>query len=182
MPVSEKQLDAWGRFSDAHFDKVGREGSYEPPPSDISSNTPCIRSGLLTPPRRHRVRRPRPARDPRPPDNSVAEFVAWLKTVPKPPPEFLPSLDQSSVQYINLTPGMEHDLGGRTLRSKSRKQPYLFALNTYGEMAIASAGDDTSPSEKHGRCGRYIHCNAIVVMLTASGLKRFLRLRVMILS
>lgn len=155
MPVSEEQLEAYARFYVAHLDRVGREGSYEPPPSDISSDAPCTPTGLLTPSREdHGIARPtraEPIRERRPAkiaaveDTSVEHFRRWLAALPKPPPEFFPRLDITD-NYIFMNPGMEFDWDARSSRSKIWKEPYLFALNAAGEATISSLGDDSRPA------------------------------------
>ena len=157
MALSAEELEAWSRHFKAHFDRVSREGSYEPPPSGISSDRPCTPTGLLTPSREdHGAARPtrvEPVRK-KPiantsssPDTSVAEFLHWLSGIPKLPPEILPSLNCSET-FLPMTPGMQYDLEGRSLRSETRKSPYLFALNSAGEVAVAFLGDDNPPSTK----------------------------------
>jgi len=155
MPISEEQLETYARFFKAHFDRVGREGSYEPPPSDISSNAPCTPTGLLTPSREdHGVARPtraEPKRESRPvkiattEDTSVEQFRQWLAALPRSPPEFFPRLDAAD-DYIFMNPGMEFDWHARSSRSKVWKEPYLFALNAAGEATIASLGEDSRPT------------------------------------
>lgn len=154
-PVSEEQLEAYGRFYRAHFDRVGREGSYEPPPSDISSDAPCTPTGLLTPSREdHGIARPtrvEPTREPRPVKvaplhfSQNPEFRRWLAVLPLLAPDVFPRLD-SPDEYIHSNPGIEYDWDARSSRSKIWKEPYLFALNTAGEVTIASLGEDSRPS------------------------------------
>ena len=159
MVLTKEDLAAHRRFFKAHFDKVGRGGSYEPPPSDISStdsDRPCTPSGLLTPsrethgtarPTRVKKRQPRPVRPEPVEDTSVEQFRQWLAALPPSPPEFFPRLDTSN-EYVFLTPGMEYDWDARSSRSKMRKEPYLFALNAAKEATIASLGDDSPPLER----------------------------------
>jgi len=155
MPVSEKQLEAYSRFYKAHFDRVGREGSYEPPPSDISSSRPCTPPGLLTPSREDhgiaRYTRIETIREPRPVKlmplhyTQDPEFRQWLAVLPRLAPDFFPRLG-SPDEYIDSNPGIEYDWDSRTLRSKAPKQPYLFALDGGGDAAIAFLGDDSRPA------------------------------------
>jgi len=155
MPISEEQLDAYSRFYKAHFDRVGREGSYEPPPSDISSSRSCTPTGLLTPSREDRgiarptriklLQGPRPTRPAPLRYTQDPEFRQWLAVLPRLAPDFFPRLG-SPDEYIDSNPGIEYDWDARTLRSKVSKQPYLFAMDKGGDAAIAFFGDDSPPA------------------------------------
>ena len=168
MSLSEELLDAWGSCYNAYFDNAAREGSYEPPPSEYDSR-PCTPSGLLTPSHDdHGAARPtrierRPESPPAKPtaNTSLETEEARLHTLrlcrrllATLPPDFFPRLHARDT-YINTNPGIEHDWEFRSLRSKSWKQPYLFALDyaaaRAGEAAVAVEGDDSSPSEMLSR-------------------------------
>ena len=161
MSLSPEELAYWDRFYEAHFDRVGREGSYEPPPSDAaSSDRSCTPTGLLTPSRDdHGQARPtriesknqsRSVRIQPALDNSVEEFKQWLASIPKPAPDVFRRLGKSNT-YVYWSEGLGYDWKRRSSRSKRWKQPYLFALDfsgdSAGEPAIAVLGGDIAPSE-----------------------------------
>ena len=168
MSLSEELLDAWGSYYNASFDHAGREASYEPPPSEYDSR-PCTPSGLLTPSHEdHGAARPtrierRPETPPVKPTakSSPESEEARLQTLrlcrgllAALPPDFFPRLHTRDT-YINTNPGIEYDWEFRSLRSKSWKQPYLFALDyaadRAGEAAVAVEGDGSPPSEMLSR-------------------------------
>lgn len=163
MSLSPEQLAAWDSFFSGHFDKIGHEGSYDPPPSDISSDANDIPTGLLTPSRedhgaaiptrigpqlqqrhRRRRRRDRQIRGKPQPDQSVDQFRQWMRGQPGSSPDYFSRLGMQN-SYIWSTPRIEHDWEDRSLRSK-RWKPHLFALDyttrRAGEVAIAVLGDD----------------------------------------
>ena len=158
MSLTEAELQFWSKFYKAHWEKVGREGSHEPPPSSLFSDQSCNPTGLLTPSREdHGAARPtrregKPmgssSRSTRAVDNSAEEFRQWLANIPKPAPDVFPRLNTLDA-YIYWNDGLEYDWDRRSSRSEIRKQAYLFALDYSvvgkGEPVVAVLGDDSAP-------------------------------------
>ena len=155
MPLTPEEVQAWRAHFKELYNEIGRE-PWVPPSSEKSSNRRRAQTGLLTPnPEDHGAahsagRQPNPDRfgfpSPRP-DESVAQLHQWFRSLPKPAPACFLRLDLPQ-RYISRNPDLNSDWHQRSSRSKTRKRPYLFALDysivASGEPAVAVVGDDTA--------------------------------------
>jgi hypothetical protein len=185
MALTEEQLQAYSRLYKAHFDKVGREGSYEPPDTSSDAEEACTRSGLLTPGPEHRhIARPRPRRciakegaERRARERAQQRENERLKglrliraEMAMAAPEVFVS-PQCPGEYFMDDAGIKWDWECRTLRSANMKRPYLFAMDFGGDLvtnvAITSFGQDFWPQDIYGEflgnkrdipCRYPVHC------------------------